>query len=220
MQAAWGAAPNGSLDTAFGNPGQSMLHAGTVSNQRSFAATAASDAQPIVWEFDMYDSLTSSRLSGALRDVGGSAAGNQAFLEMGVYNAALNTDTNVNGSGYAIRHAFVAGTPAGASGWLLFPTPPTRVEGWHHFKATIGDTFATFDLDLGDDGSVDRTRTITLGAAAANDLYNIVRFGGPSDVSSTGPGNFDNLNIEVVPEPASLALVGLAGLFLRRRRIA
>src|SRR4051812_25063890 len=73
MQAVWGSAGAGTLDTAAGNPGQSMKHPGGVSNQHSFTATPATDINPIIWQFDFLDDAAGNkRITGALRDVGGS----------------------------------------------------------------------------------------------------------------------------------------------------
>jgi hypothetical protein len=226
MDSVWGAANAGTLDTATGNPGQSMAHPGGVSGVQTFTATGASDADPITWSFDFLDDgAGNKRITGALRDVGGSAAGNQAFFEMGRFNSINNPETATTVSGYGIRHAFVAGSPAGASGWLTFVGNPTARVGWHTFTATIGATSATFDLDFDANGSVDATRTIAISAAAK--LYNTVRFGGPSDVSSAGGGgHFDNLVISKgvhIPEPTTFALVGLGfvgACFASRRRVA
>jgi hypothetical protein len=200
----------GSLDTAVGNPGQSMLHPGGASRTHGIPGTNPTDLRPLIWKFDFLDDgVGNKRLTGALRDVGGSAAGNQAFFEMGRYNAIGQPEGGPNVSGYGIRHAFVGGIPAGAGGWMTYVGNPGVQTGWHQFIATIGDTFATFDLDLQKDGIIDGSRTITI--AAAGKVYNLLRFGGPSDVSSPGGGgNFDNVMVSVVPEPASLALVALA----------
>jgi PEP-CTERM motif len=48
-----------------------------------------------------------------------------------------------------------------------------------------------------------------------------IRLGGPSSLSSGGGGgNFDNVSLEVIPEPATLGLMGLGGLAMlgRKRR--
>jgi hypothetical protein len=222
MQAVWGSTGVGTLDTAVGNLGQSMRHNGGVSNQHSITGTPATDASPVKWQFDFLDDgAGNKRLTGALRDVGGSGTGNQAFFEMGRFNSVNDPETSTTVSGYAIRTVFVGG-PSAASGWITYLGNPSARTGWHRFTATIGATSATFDLDFNADGSVDATRTVAL-TAGAGKLYNLVRFGGPSDVTSAGGGwNFDNLSISTVdiPEPLSLALacLGSIGLIGIRRR--
>jgi hypothetical protein len=220
MDAVWGAANAGTLDTAVGNPGQSMAHPGGVSGVRSLTATNPTDLMPLKWKFDFLDDgVGNKRLTGALRDVGGSAAGNQAFFEMGRFNSISNPETNTLVSGYGFRHAFVGGSPAGQAGWLTYVGNPAARVGWHRFIATIGDTSATFELDLDANGSIDASRTISIAATAK--VYNLVRFGGPSDVSSAGGGgHFDNLMVSQIPEPSTIALAGLAliGLVFAARR--
>src|SRR3977135_1585293 len=74
MQTVWGSPAPGTLDTANGNPGQSLKHTGGVSNTHSIAATPATDASPLIWQFDFLDDgVGNKRFTGALRDVGGSA---------------------------------------------------------------------------------------------------------------------------------------------------
>jgi hypothetical protein len=223
MQTVWGNPAPGTLDTAAGNPGKSLKHTGGASNTHSFTGTTATDANPLVWQFDyLDDGAGNKRLSGALRDVNGSATGNNAFFEMGRYNSINDPESGTTVSGYGIRTAFVGG-PSAASGWISYVGNPLVRTGWHRFTATIGATSATFALDFIADGSIDASRTVALSNGAGK-LYNLLRFGGPSDVSSAGGGgNFDNVSVSTVavPEPASFALAALAGVALvaaRRRK--
>ncbi|TWU30347.1 PEP-CTERM sorting domain-containing protein [Bythopirellula polymerisocia] len=209
LNAVWNEAPAGvgTLDTAFGNPGQSLAHGGGSSQKRVFAATTPSDSAPIIWEFDLYDDgdTGGKRLTGGLRD-NGAAAPLGALLEMGRYNDLADPETGgVTLVGYGIRTVFVGGTPGN---WVTFVGNPAIQQGWHHFKATVGETFINFELDLGDDGTVDAIRNIATTANAKP--YNVARLGGPSDLSSPSGGNFDNISIRQIPEPASLLLMGLA----------
>jgi len=61
------------------------------------------------------------------------------------------------------------------------------------------------------------SKTVSV-TSTAGDKFDNVRIGGPSNVSSTGTSIFDNVKVSVVPEPASMLLLGLGGLLLRRRR--
>jgi hypothetical protein len=219
LNAVWNETPGGvgTLDTAFGNPGQSLAHNGGASQKRVFPATTPSDAAPIIWEFDFYDDggTEGKRLTGGLRD-NGAGASLGALLEMGRYNDLADPETGgATLTGYGIRTVFVGGTPGN---WNTFVGNPAIQEGWHHFKATIGETFINFELDLGNDGTVDGIRNVATTANAKP--YNVARLGGPSDLSSPGGGFFDNISIRQIPEPTALALFAVAmlgGLATRRR---
>lgn len=219
MQAVWNeqAGAAGTLDTTFGNPGQSMFHPGGTTSNRLFGPVTPTDSQPMLWEFDFYDDGESGkRITGGLRDNGGGAALN-SILEMGRYNDLSDPPNTTHVSGYGIRTVFIGGDPAN---WVVFPGNPAPQAGWHHFSATVGASSILFELDLGDDGSVDSSLTVTT-SGGAGIAYNVARFGGPSNLSSAGGGgNFDNLSIQTIPEPNALLLAGCAGVFgaLVRRR--
>ncbi|MCA9261042.1 MAG: PEP-CTERM sorting domain-containing protein [Planctomycetales bacterium] len=219
LNAVWNETPAGlgTLDTAFGNGGQSLAHLGGASQKQVFAATVPTDAAPIVWEFDFYDDGEGNkRLTGGLRDNGAGAALG-ALLEMGRYNDLANPETGETTlSGYGVRTVFVGGTPGN---WATYVENPAVTAGWHHFKAVVGETFIDFSLDLLSDGSIDGTRTIAVTANAKP--YNVARLGGPSDLSSVSGGWFDNISIVQVPEPTALALAGIAAgaALIRRRKI-
>jgi hypothetical protein len=208
-----------------GHPGQAMHSPGGDNAVHNFPTTAViTDANPLVLEYDYFDDTTGSadRLALGLRNTAGTSAG--AFFELGEYNAAdpdpiATGDTLVQG--YAIRAVFAGapsnGTPANQNWYLI--TGTKIADAWHHFKLTVGETFLTASVDLNADGGVDASVTMPL-TAHSGKTYNSLRWGGPSAVSSTGEGDADNVNLRIVPEPASLALLGLAciGLLAVRRR--
>ncbi len=205
---AWGDAAStanpGTLDTALGNPGQSLSHPGGATAKHIFPETVPTDATPLVWQFDMYwDGAGNKRISGGLRDNGVGA--NNAILEMGYYNATAE------GSGWAYRTVFLPGS----TNWHSFPVQTLAdANTWLHFTATIGETSILFEAS-GNKGST----SATVPANSAGITYDILRFGGPSDLSSGGGGaNFDNVSVSTVsvPEPTTIALTayGLLGLTL------
>ena len=212
MQAVWGNAGLGTLDTGAGNPGQSAAHPGGADNTRSFTAFNPTATDHLRLTGQIYDDATSAnkRMSIGLRNSSGAN-----IIEMGFYNSPVF---------YAARVVlFQSGNPS----WVAFPNPAappavltTPVKGWHTFSVEISNNTVDFSLDLGSDGTIDSTQHFDSVAGATG--FNQLRIGGPSGVSSPGgPAKFDNLKLETisVPEPASAVVCALLGcLFMVRRR--
>ncbi len=206
MQANWGGTGLGTLDNGFGNPGQSAAHPGGAVNSwqgSAFSLTPAAGAE-IVLTADIYDDGTSAneRMTVGLRN------GATPLFEMGHYN--LTTEQ------YHVRVLNMYG----GENWV--PLSPGlngagQPAGWNRFQATFTATSLTVTIDLGADGSIDGT-FVSAGAPSASPFVDL-RFGGPSNLSSAGGGaSFDNISLEVIPEPATLSLLALGGVAVLRRR--
>ena len=212
MQANWGNAGVGTLDTTTGNGGNSAAHAGGTVNSWSGSSFSImpSATESIILTADIFDDGTSAneRLTVGLRN-----AANPLF-EMGHYNGTTEH--------YHVRVLNMYG----GENWTPISTglrgSSGQPAGWNRFTATFTASSLTVELDLGADGSIDGT-FVSNGAPSANAFVDL-RFGGPSNLSSAGGGaNFDNIRLETVavPEPASglLAAFGIVGgLAFRRRR--
>ena len=212
---------DGTLDGALGNPGNSLFHPGTSgsfsggnTNSLSFADVYPAPGETLVFEADIYDDGTSAnkRTTAGIR-----GTGSANILEMGMYN---------NPNHYAIRTILFA---SGATNYAEFtnmvddagdPLANAPVAGWHTFRAEITQNDVVVTVDLNGDGNINGTLTVPAVANVAG--WNIVRLGGPSDVSSAGGGaNFDNvsLTLNAIPEPSSaILLAGMFGLGLVQRR--
>lgn len=163
------------------------------------------------------DGASNKRISLGLRD--GTAGGTGEFFELGLYN-----QLNANGAAARIANFFGASpTPAGSGSWDTIGPNASQalVAGTHTFIAEITLTSLRVAVDELSNGSVDYEDIYTFGSQETQ--FGQVRLGGPSDVSSLGGGVvFDDILIEsyLIPEPASIALLGSGVAFIARRRRA
>ena len=141
---------------------------------------------------------------------GGSASDHRWYL-----STANGGPTTVNGSDPSYLAGSANGTAALYQG--LFPSPPNSVAG------SPGMNWVTVELFV-DNGqfSVSYNGTPVITSAFTGSLDGLASIGYADLFTSVSSaqnfGVFDNLVVEVVPEPASAALLGLAGLALTRRR--
>ena len=207
MQAIWGAAGAGTLDTANGFSGtQSMAHPGGTDNTINLAADIIpTDAEPVVLRGRILDDgMPNKRFSIGLRSLS-----TFPLFEMGRYNSVIGEDY------YARINTF----PGLSPDWVSLGLG-AAVAGWHTFEATFTGTDITVTVDLNSDGILDYNNAFVLAAAYTTGLGQL-RLGGPSNLSSPGGGgNFDDIFLATVPEPATglwIALSGLGLLVCRRR---
>lgn len=220
MKAVWGGAGNlGTLDTSLSySPSNSAFHPGGVVNvyQPGIGTVTPTATHDVRLRAQIYDNalVANDRVTVGLR------TGAAPLFEMGRYNDwAPLPATPVHT--YGIRGLSLGNGITPSPGWKPFliggnPIPATA--GWHTYAAifSIVDGL-TVTLDLNSNGTIDSTLHFAGDGTSAFGNFTDLRFGGPSNLASAGGGaNFDNIRLGyyAVPEPASLALVGLMGLGL------
>jgi hypothetical protein len=243
FQASWtpvGSQPTATLSTvqSVSAPKSVNVSAGSTTavsqrNEKNFTASPVlAVGDTLTWSFDFYDSDSSVspyRQYANLQDTAAPAGTNQ-LISLGMNNN--QTSGNSGGNYYMARilgytvptTADADGGPAesvgGASAYFKLNdfTAPHRTTGWHNLKVVIStddglSTDYAFYVD-----NVLSERLSNVGTAAQSRQYSNIRIG--AGVSSTREAFFDNMSLEyaAVPEPAALALFGLVGLGLSRRR--
>ncbi len=182
------------------------------------APISGSDAAPLEWSFRFYDSTQSANLRqfATIRD---NAPALAQLVAIGAYNDTTLTKNLITSEPvtaadlntyYAARVAFSPGP-----NWFILNTDgvPTRSTGWHELKAVFYDTTVDFYVDgvLGMAG-------IEYAAAAGAVTFDRLTVGSGLS-SANGAAFYDDVKVTVIPEPTTLALLGLGALaFLGRAR--
>jgi PEP-CTERM motif len=202
MQAVWGAAGAGTLSTTTAYSGsQSMAHPGGADNTHNLAADLIpTDANPVILSGKIYDDGAGNKRY----SIGFRSLATFPLFEMGNYNA-------VSGQSYYARiNSFPGG---GSPDWVSLGAG-SGTEGWHTFRAKFTGSSVNISVDLKSDGSIDGSYNFNLLGSYGAPGLGVLRLGGPSNLSSPGGGgNFDDISVEVVPEPTSFLLLGLGGIF-------
>jgi hypothetical protein len=213
MTAVWtGALGTLSTDQAFSGS-QSAFHPGGTVNVYSpgFGTIDATATQDILLSARIYDDAqgAADRMTVGLRGAP------FPLFEMGRYNGP---------DFYAIR-ATLFSNDINAN-WVNFVddtgAPLQPVAGWHSYEARFSLSGLTVTLDLLSNGTIDGTIFLA-GNGSPYGGFSDLRFGGPSNLASAGPGYFDDITLALVapvPEPASIVVCLLAatGLCWLRRR--
>ncbi len=200
-----------STEQAF-SPFQSIKQ-GTGGQQsgHDFTPASGSDAHPLVWSFRFYDSTQANNLrqfatirdnSPALAQIVAMGAYNDTTFTMNRYTGLSATAADLN-TYYAVRVAFAPGP-----NWFILngPGAPTRTNGWHELKAVFGDTTVEFFVD-----GVNALSGLTTAYAPSAGAITFDRLTVGSGLSSAnGAGYYDDVMVQVVPEPSAIALLSLA----------
>jgi hypothetical protein len=207
MQAVWGAAGLGTLDTTNGYGGsQAMAHPGGTDNTYNLTSDLIpTDADPVVLSGKIYDDGVGNKRF----TIGFRSLATFPLFEMGAFNQDV-------GEGYYTR---VNTFPGLSPNWVSLGAGG-NVEGWHSYRAKFTGSTIDVTIDLNSNGSIDGSYSGNLGGAYTTGLGQL-RLGGPSNLSSTGGGGlFDDIAVEVVPEPTSILALGcgIAALIVGARR--
>ena len=225
LQAVWSTSASLSLNTTNGNPIPSAFHSGEAAIHQPIGLTfniTPTAASPVLLSADIWSSGGANQ-----RNSVGLRTGANPLFEMGMYNAFDNIQTGPDTVaaltptevGIGVRMLSLGAGGFNGQSWIKFGD---NYSGWARWEAIFTDVTTTVRVDLGIDSTWDYEFSSTRATPVA--AFSDLRFGGPSGLSSTdGAFAVDNIRLEVIPEPSTIALglmggLGLAVLLMRRRR--
>lgn len=205
-----------STEQAF-SPTQSIKVPGTGTsnqyrNQSTFAGVQPTVAEPILrWSFKFYDAQdpigNPQRNYANLQTVAAPSTSPAAqLISLGLNNNLLNSAAP--GSRYMARVLGAdGGTGAGAYFKLDGGAGTARSIGWHELRVDIKAASMTFFVD-----GIE-CQTLSVGAAGN---YTLIRIGSGLSNGNTA-AYFDDMKLELIPEPMTLGLLALGSVLLARR---
>ncbi len=205
-----GAVAFGTLSSAQSSSAPNSINFATTAQraEQAFTESGNPSATNIIrFSLDYYDSnaaLAPYRQHHNLQD--GTAPGSAGQL----VSLGLNNNLTSAAEGGNFYMARLLGFNAGAYFKLNEGSAPLRSTGWHNLRVDISAADYKFYVD----GILSKTIANSLTLRS----YDVVRIG--SGLSSTAESFVDNVRVETIPEPASAAMLSLAGLALAavRRR--
>lgn len=222
LSSAQSASPTQSVNV----PGHTATN-GQYRNRKTFSETSTISTSGnlgigdvLTFSFNFFDANAGAapqRNYANLQDSTAPSATNQ-LISMGLNN---NLSSTAEGGNYYMARILGANSNGGTAGayFKLNDTgAPLRSTGWHNLKVVITtDDGLSTDYQFYVDNILAET-TLNVGTAASIRSYDNVVLG--SGFTNGGvEAYFDDVVVDyVVPEPSSLALAGLGGLALLRRR--
>lgn len=192
----------------------------TSSGQRARTAmTATTDA--FTYTYWLYDNGGARAFAQLTAYSGGWGTGLQQLFAIGKYNTS---DLNLGSGAEAYQNTKyqaritngVSGATAGSWFNLNADGVPSRSVGWHKFSIIVADDYSKASFYV--DDILGRELNLTASGKPAGG-FNWVSYGLGAG-TTTETFYYDQASLITIPEPASLALVALGGLLLRRRRTA
>jgi hypothetical protein len=183
---------------------------GDGSNYRNLGGQyTPSDAQPLLMSFYMSFDSGATRQYNQIRGYSGAGYGDGSLEQLyavGTYSAVTAPGEVWDGTKYQAR--VTMGTNVG---WfnLNAPGAPSRSPGWHLFEIEIRSAAVNFHVD----GMLGRSWS----RGTLSDFDCVVLGSG---LTNFGAAWTDDLLVEHVPEPVTLAMLTSGLVFVRRRRMA